>query len=364
LLTSLVYGLSTPVVVALITASVSAVVSILVAIFTQSASRETSTKIATLNASFQAAQAELNASLQAAQAERDARRDYEFEARKRLYADCEPLLFQAIELVEDARSRIATLARTARNGDIRVDGSGWLESSGYFYKSTAFMLLAPITSYKILQRRLTIMDLGLEPRLRTQYELLKLIFLSFTRDFELARHKPRLSYKPDKADPEEPDRHILLRERPEKYVRQGLYRGVVDMISEALITSADTTPASARGGSRCMSLGEFWSEFDNATSALGSRADDVAGLIRGFHPATRPVLWRVFAAQHRLYSVFLATQASGEGTPVLEPPSSTDLEDLRWQKSEGDATDQGVLTPVVVADAYVREVIEKVLTAR
>jgi hypothetical protein len=353
LLISLVYSLSTSVVVALITASVSAAISILVAIYTQSASRETSTKIATLNAS-----------LHAAQAERDARRDYEFDARKRLYADCEPLLFQAIELVEDARSRIVTLARTARNGDIRVDGSGWLASSGYFYKSTAFMLLAPITSYKILQRRLTIMDLGLELRLRTQYELLKLIFLSFTRDFELARHEPELSYDPDKADPGEPDRDVLLRERPEEYARQGLYRGVVDMISEALITSADTTPTSAGGGSRCKSLGEFWSEFDDETSALGGRAEDVAGLLRGFHPETRPVLWRVLAAQHRLYSVFLATQASGEGDIAVEPPSNTDFDELCWRKSEGDATDQAVRTPVVVADAYVREVIEKALTGR
>jgi len=35
-------------------------------------------------------------------AESDARRDYEYDARKRLYEECEPLLFQLIELSENA----------------------------------------------------------------------------------------------------------------------------------------------------------------------------------------------------------------------------------------------------------------------
>ena len=55
-------------------------------------------------------------------------------------------------------------------------GSGWLAGPGYYFRSTVCFLLAPMTSFKILQRRLTVIDLSLEPRLRTQYELLKLIF--------------------------------------------------------------------------------------------------------------------------------------------------------------------------------------------
>jgi uncharacterized protein YxeA len=35
-------------------------------------------------------------------AEQDARRDYEYEARKRLYQECEPILFQFAELSESA----------------------------------------------------------------------------------------------------------------------------------------------------------------------------------------------------------------------------------------------------------------------
>jgi hypothetical protein len=47
-------------------------------------------------------------------AERDARRDYEYEARKRLYHECGPAFFQMMELSESAFHRITGLAGTAR----------------------------------------------------------------------------------------------------------------------------------------------------------------------------------------------------------------------------------------------------------
>ena len=37
-------------------------------------------------------------------AERDARRDYEYDAKKRLYAECEPVLFEAMELAGGAQA--------------------------------------------------------------------------------------------------------------------------------------------------------------------------------------------------------------------------------------------------------------------
>jgi hypothetical protein len=92
--------------------------------------------------------------------ERDARRDYEYEAKKRLYEQCEPLLFQALELSESARDRVVSLARSARRDDIRPDGSGWLATPGYYFKSTAYWLMAPMTTFKILQGRLTSIDLA------------------------------------------------------------------------------------------------------------------------------------------------------------------------------------------------------------
>ena len=156
----------------------------------------------------------LASELEEQRAVQDARRDYEYEARKRLYGECEPLLFEAAELAERARSRIMSIARTCRQGDLLPDGSGWLAGPGYYFRSTVCFLLAPMTSFKILQHRLTVIDLSLEPRLRTQYELLKLIFRTFTEDHDLARCEPELEYKPDRADPGRPDRERLLRQSP------------------------------------------------------------------------------------------------------------------------------------------------------
>src|SRR2546430_6264740 len=60
------------------------------------------------------------------QAEKNARRDYVYEARKRLYQQYEPLLFQLVELSESAYRRIAALARSARQGHLRPAQTGWL----------------------------------------------------------------------------------------------------------------------------------------------------------------------------------------------------------------------------------------------
>src|SRR5215469_15350797 len=53
--------------------------------------------------------------------EQAARRDYEYEARKRLYEECEPILFQFAELCESALKRIYALARNARDGNLGPD---------------------------------------------------------------------------------------------------------------------------------------------------------------------------------------------------------------------------------------------------
>ena len=70
----------------------------------------------------QQALARLDSQLQEQRAERDARRDYEYEAKKRLYTQCEPIIFQAMELAENFRHRVLSLARSARTGDLLPDG--------------------------------------------------------------------------------------------------------------------------------------------------------------------------------------------------------------------------------------------------
>ena len=85
------------------------------------------------------------------QAERAARRDYQYEARKRLYQQYEPLLFQLVEHCESAKERIYSLARSAKEGDL--EKVGWLSKwDEYYLYSTIYFLLSPLVIFKLMQQ--------------------------------------------------------------------------------------------------------------------------------------------------------------------------------------------------------------------
>jgi len=308
--------------------------------------------------------------LEEGQAETNARIAYNYEARKRLYALCEPLLFQAVEQAEDARSRICSLAKAARNGKLRPDGSGWLAPSDrYYFKSTVYSLLAPITTFSILQRRLTTVDLSLDPEVRERYEILRLLFFSFSKDWELAEcggDANRLEYDRNKADPGEPGRERLLRESPQRYAPQGLYRGMTYVAAEALIAAGEPAePVDARD--RCMTFGEFQSEWDRAQVEQGSVArramgrlsieprsgsplapvvDSFVELFGGFHPKRKPILWRLLVAQYLLYRTL-----QGED-PASAPLSPEEVELFDWRDEAH--REEDFRQPLQAAEEFVR----------
>src|SRR5689334_13412477 len=107
--------------------------------------------------------------------EQTARRDYEYEARKRLYEECEPILFRFAELSESALKRIYALAKNARDGNLGPDRF-WLSTDQYFIRSTIYRLFAPLSTFKILQRRLTSMDLKLDKNINIQYQFAKVLY--------------------------------------------------------------------------------------------------------------------------------------------------------------------------------------------
>jgi hypothetical protein len=322
-----------PVVAALIAAAA----SLLVAVLGQIANRRTSVRVG---------------KLEEERDERRARRDYEYEARKRLYEECEPVVFQAMELTLGARRRVLSLARTARAGWLPRDGSGgWLGSPDYYFKSSAFLLFAPATCFRMLQSRLTVIDLTLEQRLRVQYELLKQVFLSFNADFDLANcTSPHvLPYEPDKTDADQPERLKLLEASPQQYARQGLYRGILDVVIEALIVEAD---GSARGGARCMTFGEFLRAWDDEKSHLYATRDVFLELLSGFHPAQKPVLWRILCAQYLLYTVLLSDDPLASGPRTL---SDEEVPSFDWRRGPDEASDDEIRAPLLAAETYVEE---------
>jgi DNA repair exonuclease SbcCD ATPase subunit len=108
---------------------------------TSQAQRDHETQIRNKQEEFEQDLELLRGRLREVEAERDARRDYEYEARKRLYSEIQPLLFQLQELSESAYRWVMSLARTAQQ-----DQLSWL-SKGYFLSTTLYRFTAPWLSF-------------------------------------------------------------------------------------------------------------------------------------------------------------------------------------------------------------------------
>jgi hypothetical protein len=115
-------------------------------------------------------------------ADQDARRAYEYEARKRLYTQVEPLLFQMFDAAEGAFHALTSLVRSQRRGEI----PGWFSVDGYYLRSTIHRLFLPLVILRLIQRSTTLVDLTLDPSIRLRYALLKEGYLTYTDDLRLA----------------------------------------------------------------------------------------------------------------------------------------------------------------------------------
>jgi len=106
--------------------------------------------------------ARLKNRLSAQTAQQQARLEYELEARKRLYRECAPVLFELAEASERAKGRIAGLARASRDGVLEPGPASWLQRK-YYCRSTYYRMIAPMALIKSFRARLTDLDLALDP---------------------------------------------------------------------------------------------------------------------------------------------------------------------------------------------------------
>ena len=202
-------------------------------------------------------------------AERTARRSYEYEARKRLYAVTEPILFQLSERAEDLHASILGLARTARSGDLDP-GRNWLSYDGYYLRSTILRLLAPVALFHLLQEGLTQVDLGLDQSTRAQYSISRYLAWALSDHYEFAAYERRIPYDPGVSGAG-PGAGVPL---------QGLSSGIIDAAGESLIIRPSD------GTVRVMRFGEFNDEYSKQNSKLYKACAPVARLLFDFHPRT------------------------------------------------------------------------------
>jgi hypothetical protein len=302
-------------------------------------------------------------------AEQDARRDYEYEARKRLYQECEPILFQFAELSESALKRIYALARNAREGNLGPERY-WLSTDHYFIRSTIYRLLAPMAAFKLLQHRLTSMDLELDRSINIQYSLAKNLYYTFSSSPDLARSEPVIPYDPDQIAPElntitESERKENRTRHPEKFWLQGLKVGKLDILTENLILSdGNTIP-------RIKSFGEFEREFFGKGSPLRTSENNefevFVTLFSYFHPKTRPVLWRVLITQAYLYNAILNIRSNSNRIDNLSIKdfdkfkAILNIERIKlacnWKQPNEIISDEEFDIPFIAAENYLRTIL-------
>src|SRR5215212_1067166 len=121
-------------------------------------------------------------------AERDARREYEYEARKRLYRELEPVLFLLNEHSEDAYRHILQLATLARDGTLATNLTSPTKDNedNYYLKSTIYTLILPMAIFRLLHSNLTLYDLELDINFKFQYILAKCLYLTCSNSFDIA----------------------------------------------------------------------------------------------------------------------------------------------------------------------------------
>src|SRR5262249_6901225 len=184
-----------------------------------------------ITAAFLAARAQqrvvrLTASLGEQRAESDARRSYEYEARKRLYRVYEPLRVRLLDCTDNAVRQIVDLV--GRPGPGRPGYS----SAEYRLNATIYYLLAPLVVSRTIERRLTLVDLGLDARIHTEFMLAQAICRSLANEFQGARVGPWLRYPPSVQGWGE-----KRGESPQRFRRQGLPLGRLNTaLDELLVT--------------------------------------------------------------------------------------------------------------------------------
>ncbi len=124
-------------------------------------------------------------------ADQNARREYEYEARKRLYREFEPLMFILNEDSDGAYNHIKELAGMARLGHLHAKLSTASEenkdgNNDDYLKTTIYKLILPMAVFRLMQRRLTSFDLHLENHFRLQYALAKCLYFSCADNYYIA----------------------------------------------------------------------------------------------------------------------------------------------------------------------------------
>jgi hypothetical protein len=251
------------------------------------------------------------------QSERDARLDYEYDARKHLYERIEPLFFQLHERSAAAMKRIEDLAKRSVNG--QLGSGGYLTDEEYYRPSLFYELVAPFALISLVREQMTSLDLSLDTSMGRQYQLALAIYDAFSSDFRLAKEPPSIRYdpNPDAKPAPDPWQGLLPRE-----IEQPVQALLIEKVSglPSLISYATFAEDFHKKGTIYKALDELQVIFE---------AD--------FTPESRPVLWRVLVALYcSLRGLQLSRRASRSDDELCSPLAPDRSERLVYGENERD----------------------------
>lgn len=311
--------------IALITAAASLVVSVATAAVSSSFRRRSETDLA-----------RLQSQLTEEQGERAARRDYVYEARKRLYTEFQPVLFQMTERCSSAMLRIKGMPESARSGRILWPGrlgDGW-EDDPYHMVSTCWDLLAPLALFRIGQQKLTGIDMSVDAVTAWQYRLSRELYSSWGMGYELAVEEPALPFDDE-----------------ERETRQHILSGHLEQIADCLIHHDEQAQLS------CIRFSEFYSAFFKDPEFAKAMAHITLPLTN-FHPQRKPVLWRLLLTQVHLHAAIIKTfESVADDRPQRIHPvdalTSVDWDDFDWRSPHDSLSgEEAVVIPVQAARSF------------
>jgi hypothetical protein len=253
-----------------------------------------------------------------------------------------------------AYEQISGVAEACRRGDIHPSDGGWFaHRHEYYVESTIYRLVAPMATFRLLQRSVTAFDLRLDSLIGKQYATGRLLARSMSSDYLTAR-SAGLQYDRNRKGSDDEWRR-RREEAPEIAMRQGLSEGRMENAIRSL--TVDET-------GKILPFGTFSELYRDPTSELYRHFDALAEMFQGFHPARRPVLWLILMRQ--ICTMRVLMELGDQWTPrdvllakQLNDVSTMPLNERRifdWRTSRDDADDDIVLArPFDLAEEHLRE---------
>jgi hypothetical protein len=199
--------------------------------------------------------------------------------------------------------------------------------------NTVYRLMAPLATVRLIQRRLTALDLRLDTALRAQYRLSRELLYTFSRGERIAAMAPAIDYTWTRN------------------VRQHLVPAVLEVVAARLTVEDDGAP-------RCITYPEFEAQFLTDRS-LRDMTLPVREWLAGASPTAKPVMWRSLVVQAYLVHALMEMINSGLAGPASIAPAEAERR-FNWQVKTGDIPVQLTAASTrAVAETYLRNCLSR-----